>query len=146
MTTSKVSLHKDSCPNCGKKHRILTPEECQDRQMTEANLSSRVVYRLKRDGWKWAHAGRAWVGSGEDGKEVMVTPMSPGWPDLTCAKAGHRLIFLELKREQGVLSPEQVEWLQLLNQSGAKAVVIRPSDLRLGRVDVITRVGSPLDG
>lgn len=131
------------CANCGVKHRSLTAEQCEDRAMSEVDLQKRVIYRLKRDGWKFAHAGRAWVG-GEGDAGHWVTPMSKGWPDLTCAKAGHRLVFLELKREQGEVEPEQLEWLALLNATGARAVVIRPSDLREGRVDAITRQGSPL--
>ena len=74
----------------------------------------------------------------------MVTAMAKGWPDLACVKAGHRIIFMELKKEQGVLEPEQVEWLQLLNTADARAIVVRPSDLRLGRVDEVFRLGSPL--
>lgn len=141
-----VSLRKDSCPNCGKNHRTLTVDDCRDRSMSETKLNDRVIYRLKRDGWRYAHAGRGWVGGDGDGKEIMVTPMSPGWPDLTCAKAGHKLIFIELKAELGEVSTEQLEWLHVLNLAGARAIVIRPSDLRRGIVDHITRVGSPLDG
>jgi hypothetical protein len=37
--------------------------------------------------------------------------MSPGWPDLTLAKEGHHLIFMELKREQGEVDEDQWFWL-----------------------------------
>jgi hypothetical protein len=70
--------------------------------------------------------------------------MSPGWPDLTLAKAGSRLLFIELKREKGEVDEKQVEWLQLLNLTGNVAVVVRPSDLRMGRVNAILNVGKPL--
>lgn len=102
-----------------------------------------MVRRAHKYGWRTAHAGRGWVG-GEGDAPVMVTAMAKGWPDLACVKAGHRIIFMELKKEQGVLEPEQVEWLQLLNCADARAIVVRPSDLRLGRVDEVFRLGSPL--
>ena len=134
----------EKCPNCGVKHRSLTQQQCEDRSMSEKTLQDRVVGRAKRRGWKVAHAGRGFVG-GEDGSEGRwVTPMAPGWPDLTLAKEGHRLIFLELKRELGEVDDEQWAWLRLLNLCGAKAAIIRPSDLREGRVTAILNEGSPL--
>lgn len=135
---------KEPCANCGVRHRSRTAEECQDRQMSERTLQDRVMDRAKRRGWKVAHAGKGWVGGDEEGGGQWVTPMSPGWPDLTLAKDGHRLIFLELKKEEGVVEPEQEEWRRLLNATGNRAVVIRPSDLREKRVNSILDEGSPL--
>ena len=106
--------------------------------MTEKTLQARVVYRAKKYGWKVAHAGKGVTEGG------WVTQMSPGWPDLTCAKAGHKLIFLELKRELGEVSEEQWFWLDLLNLCGARAIIVRPSDLREGRVNTIFAEGSPI--
>lgn len=133
-----------SCPVCGVKHRTKTPEECADERMPEKVLQDRVIDRAKRRGWKVAHAGKGFVGGTEEGGGQFITPMSPGWPDLTLAKAGHRLIFMELKKEKGVVSDEQVDWLQLLNDCGARAIIVRPSDLRSGRVTAILNTGSPL--
>jgi len=129
------------CPHCGKRHRTLTEDQCADRSMSEKTLQARVVDRAKRRGWKVAHAGRAWVGDSETGAGQFVTPMSPGWPDLFLVKPtappGRRAIAIELKREQGEVEPEQWEWLELLNACGIPAVVVRPSDLREGRVNAI---------
>lgn len=133
------------CPHCGVRHRTLTPDQCLDRSMSERSLQDRVVGRAKRRGWKVAHAGKGWVGDAEKGTGTFVTPMSPGWPDLTLAKEGHALIFMELKREQGEVDEEQWFWLRLLNKTGNYAVIIRPSDLREGRVTTILNEGSPLD-
>lgn len=112
--------------------------------MSEKTLQDRVVGRAKRRNWRVAHAGRAWVGGkgGENGQ--FITPMSPGWPDLTLAKEGHRLIFIELKREEGTVEDEQWAWLRLLNSTGNHAVIIKPSDLREGRVTAILNEGAPL--
>ena len=135
---------KQPCENCGVKHRSKTTEDCIDERMSEKVLQDRVVDRAKRRGWKVAHAGKGWVGDAESGSGQFVTPMSPGWPDLTLAKPGHALLFMELKRQTGVLDEKQVEWLQLLNLTGNVAIVVRPSDLRMGRVNAILNGGKPL--
>lgn len=105
--------------------------------MPERTLQDRVVSRARRRGWKVAHAGRGYVGNEETGQ--FITPMAPGWPDLMMFKAGmeHPAMAWELKREQGELSEDQVYWLQLLNDCGIPAIVIKPSDLREGRVNAI---------
>lgn len=130
------------CPNCGVRHRTITYEQCVDRSMSEKTLQSRVVDRAKRRNWKVAHAGRAWVGDRENGQ--FITPMSKGWPDLTLAKEGHALIFLELKTEEGQLDDDQWTWLRLLGLTGNKCAIIRPSDLRDGTVTTILNEGAPL--
>ena len=117
------------CVNCGVKHLHLTADQCADRKMTEATLQARVVYRAKKYGWKIAPAGKGVTEGG------WVTQMSPGWPDLTLAKAGHSLLFFELKRELGEESPEQRAWLDLLNLCGAQACIVRLSNLRGGFVE-----------
>jgi len=143
MTTPKAE--KPICPSCGKQ---ITHREglgwCVDHQMSEKTLQDRVRARAKGRKWRVAHAGRGWVGDLETGEGQWVTQMPDGWPDLTLAKPGHRLIFMELKKEAEEPTPAQVEWLQLLNQCGAKAVVVKPSDLREGRVNAILNTGSPL--
>lgn len=132
------------CPHCGVKHRSLTPDQCLDRKMSERTLQDRIRGRAKTRGWKVAHAGKGIAAFDAAGNPVFVTPMSKGWPDLVLAKAGHRLIFMELKKEQGVVEPEQHEWLDLLNQTGNFAIVVRPSDLREGRVNAVLNQGAPL--
>jgi hypothetical protein len=138
MTTS------EACPHCGRRHRTLTFDMCEDRKMSEKTLQERIKGRAKRRGWEVAHAGKGWVGDKSEGDLRMVTQMAEGWPDLTLAKPGHRLIFMELKREQGEVDDKQWYWLQLLNKTGNRAIVIRPSDLREGRVTAILEEGSPL--
>lgn len=107
--------------------------------MTERTLQDRVVGRAKRRGWTVAHAGKGWVGDQETGKGQFVTPMHPGWPDLFLLnpRARVKAVALELKRELGTVSEEQIAFLVLLNACGIPAVVVRPSDLRAGRVNGI---------
>lgn len=104
--------------------------------MSERTLQKRVIYHAKRRGWVVAHVGRGYVG-GEGGQ--FVTQMTPGWPDLMLFNPNRpvRVIAMELKREQGVIASNQYDWLRLFNECGIPAVVIRPSDLREGRVDAI---------
>lgn len=106
--------------------------------MSERTLQDRVVGRAKTRGWKVAHAGRGIAAFDKQGNPVFVTPMSKGWPDLFMVNSRQgRAMAIELKREDGVVEPEQVEWLQLLNIAGIPAVVIRPSQLRDGTVNAI---------
>lgn len=137
-------MKPDQCPNCGVRHRTLTFDQCVDRSMSEKTLQDRVVGRAKRRNWKVAHAGRGWVGGSESEGGQWVTPMSKGWPDLTLAKEGHKLIFIELKTEEGKVDDEQWFWLRLLNSTGNYAVIVRPSDLREGKVTAILNEGAPL--
>ena len=133
--SAEVSGKAVPCANCGVKHRSLTSEECQDRQMSEETLRSRVTDRAKRRKWVVAHAGRGQVGAAG----FWVTPMFKGWPDLFLMNPDHvpPVIAIELKRELGDLEPEQLDCLDLLNRCGIPAVVVRPSDLRLHRVNAI---------
>jgi hypothetical protein len=126
------------CPHCSKKHRTITPDQCEDRKMSERTLQNRIVGRAKTKGWKIAHAGRGIAAFDSAGRPVFVTPMSKGWPDLFMVRPGYRPLAIELKREQGEVEPEQWEWLQAMNATGCiDAIVIRPSQLRDGTVTAI---------
>jgi hypothetical protein len=127
------------CPHCGVTHRTVTPEQCEDRHMSEHTLQARILSRATRRGWRVAHAGRGWVGNMETGVGQFVTPMAKGWPDLMLLKPGvvYPILVMELKREDGAPDEAQVEWLRLFNDCGVPAMVVRPSDLREGRVNVL---------
>lgn len=51
-----------------------------------------------------------------------------GWPDVVLVR-GKRLLFVELKKETGRLSPAQMEWQDLLLAAGQDHRVIRPSNV-----------------
>lgn len=138
-SASKADLDT-KCANCGVRHRTLTLEECLDRSMSESTLQDRIVGRAKRRGWTVAHAGKGWVGDAEAGTGQFITPMMPGWPDLFLLNPkarGPKAMAFELKREQGEVDEKQWEVIHLLNACGIPTVVIRPSDLREGRVTAI---------
>lgn len=110
--------------------------------MLEGVLQERVRQLLILHGWRHYHTYRS--------------KRSPaGFPD-ECAIRGNRLLFAELKRERGKLSPEQERWRADLRHYGrllADAVrddedglaprfevyVWRPSDLLSGRIEEILR-------
>jgi hypothetical protein len=106
--------------------------------MSEKTLQSRVVDRAKRRGWKIAHAGRGIAAFTAEGDPIFVTPMAKGWPDLFMLhRRTKRSLVIECKREEGEFEEGQLEWLQAMNECGIPAVVVRPSDLREGRVNAI---------
>lgn len=126
-----------NCPHCGVKHRTLTPDECFDRSMSEKTLQNRVVGRAKRAGWDVKHVGKGTVATDAEGRPIIVSS-AKSFPDLFMLhRVQRRALAIELKREQGDFEEGQLEYLQLLNICGIPAVVIRPSDLRLGRVNAI---------
>lgn len=119
----------------------LTPEERLDRAMTEKKLQQRVLYRARRDGWRIMHVpvGGAGRSAADDGPQWRSQGGSgKGFPDLVLARPPV-LLFVELKRELGILSPEQEEWLAALDACGQRVYVWRPSDLRLGAIDGILK-------
>ena len=132
-----AAVAREFCAFHGVTHRDVTPEQCKDRQMTEDNLKSRITARAKTRGWKVAHAGKGIAAFDKTGNPIFVTPMAKGWPDLFMLHPKYGALAMELKTEQGEVSSEQYEWLNAFIEAGIPAVIIRPSDLREGRVNVI---------
>lgn len=59
---------------------------------------------------------------------------SPGFPDCVFVR-GDRIVFAELKGEQGKLTTAQHEWLTRLRAAGAEVYLWKPSDwLEIRRV------------
>lgn len=76
-------------------------------QQTEAQFEQAVVEYAKLAGWKAFHP-------------FDSRRSEPGFPDLTLVR-GDRLVFAELKAEQGRLSNAQVNWMHALDlASGAR--------------------------
>lgn len=89
----------------------------------EDHFQQQVVELAHYTGWKIAHFRHArtkygWTTpAGVDGK---------GWPDLVLVR--DRILFRELKRDGGKLSPEQLQWLLDLEAAGQDARVWTPAD------------------
>jgi hypothetical protein len=90
--------------------------------MTEAELRAIVVGMAHRRGWR--------VFSLPAAKTRRPVKDASGYPDLTLAR-DRRVVWIELKQDDGVLSPVQMEWLRALPD----AWVLRPQDLDNGRVE-----------
>lgn len=78
--------------------------------MKESKLEERLVRGVKRLG------GRAYK---------FVSPGNVGVPDRMIVLPGGRIIFVELKTDQGALSPVQRYQIRQLQQLGATVWVVR---------------------
>lgn len=85
------------------------------RHMTEDELLLAITEAATLLGWRWHHFRRS-----DKGIQMGHT----GFPDLVLAKGG-RVLFLELKAQEGHVTSEQLRWLQALPD----ALVVRPWDL-----------------
>lgn len=129
------------CPSCLKRVRHRQGVDwCRDMEMSERTLQNRIIARARKRGWTVAHAGKAWVGDVEAGEGQMITPMLPGWPDLFLLNPkckAYQAFAIECKAQRGELRDDQKVVLALLNACGIPAVVVKPSDLREGRVNAL---------
>lgn len=91
---------------------------------SEAQFQKALLEAAELHGWKHCHIRRATVRQGR-----IATPTSvPGWPDLVLWRPGKGgVLFAELKRADGVVSPAQRKLLASLASAGANVCVWRPS-------------------
>jgi len=100
----------------------LTEQEKALRLIKEREWQNHVMKIASDLGWLYYHA--------PDNKPIngRIQNITAGFPDLVLVKAP-RIIYVELKRETGKLSPMQEKWLYLLRACGQEAHVWRPSNL-----------------
>lgn len=98
--------------------------------MTEAELQRSILDLAALYGWLVYHARPGMMRSGK-----WATPLmgNPGYPDLTLATPG-RTIYAELKGYDargrlGQLTPEQWEWLYVLQHGPCEAYLWAPDDM-----------------
>lgn len=98
----------------------LSPAERALRDISEAHLLGDVRAEATRLGWLLYHP--------------VVSQMSErGWPDCTLIRDG-RVIFAELKRENGRTTPAQDRWLDSLAGAGCEVYLWKPSDFMSGEI------------
>jgi hypothetical protein len=109
----------------------LTNEQVLLRSITEAAWQRQVQGMLSLLGWEYFHAAdNRPVTTGAGRKYVQA--IRRGWPDLVAFHDGQgRRIALELKREVGPVTREQVDWLRRLRRHGFETGVFRPSHAEL---------------
>lgn len=105
--------------------------------MKESDFASWLEELLDLYGYYWVHFRPARVQRG--GQEIYETPFTghKGFPDYVMVRNG-RLIFAEIKSEKGRVSPEQQEWidvLNLLNRKRLRMNMMSPVEVYLWRPD-----------
>jgi len=100
--------------------RRITPVDKDIRLVKEREWQNLVIQLATARGWKHYHP--------PDNKPVngRIQKVVAGFPDLVLVRQG-RMVFAELKREKGILSPEQVEWITQIRACKIEAYVWRPS-------------------
>lgn len=85
---------------------------------TESEWQRFVTDYAESLGWDWMHVGRVGKYQANGAKGTL----GEGWPDLVLVK-GHRVLFVELKAQDGKLTVQQRRVLDILGGD-----VWRPSD------------------
>lgn len=103
--------------------------------LTEKEWQAQVTQLAKQTGWRGAY------------HTYDSRRSSSGFPDLVLVR--DRVVYLELKREKGKLSPAQRDWIGWLLSAGAEVYVVRPRDLEalgaiLGSAKVLRTSPLPL--
>jgi predicted type IV restriction endonuclease len=100
----------------------LTEEDKYFREFSEAQWQALVIRIAMYAGWKHYHPPDNRPNKNGKVQQNIVA----GFPDLVLVK-NERLIFAELKKETGILSAAQKDWLSRLEKTGAEVYVWRPS-------------------
>lgn len=91
----------------------------------ERPFQDEVVRTARALGWRAVHFADARLRSGQ--RAVAVEYDARGWPDLVLVR--ERVVFAELKVENGIVSAAQGEWLERLRRAGAETYVWRPAGM-----------------
>lgn len=81
--------------------------------ITEKQFESQIRDLAKTFGWFYYHTWRS-----------IHSPA--GFPD--CVFVRERVVYAELKKEDGQPTPEQYEWLVALTEAGEEVYLWRPGD------------------
>jgi len=121
-------------------HR-LSAQDVADRRVTEEALQRGILELASWLGWHAVH-WRPLQNRRGRWQVPFEGSLGRGWPDLTLVQpVWRRLVFAEVKRQLGIVSPEQIRVLELLGELAGDepaiggppliAVAIwRPSDFR----------------
>ena len=91
--------------------------------VNEAGLSRSVTELLTLRGWMWHHQR---PGQTSGGRWNRGTEGNSGFPDIVAVRHG-RVVFIELKAQNGQVSPEQTAWHNALRIADVDAFIWRPS-------------------
>lgn len=100
----------------------LTDRDRALRSITEREWQKTAEQMLTANGWRFYHAP-----DNRPGRNGAIQNIKAGFPDLIAVR-GTRQLAIELKRETGRATPEQLSWLDDFEAVGAEVYVWRPSD------------------
>lgn len=93
-------------------------------EIPEAEWQKSVIDLARLFGWRIAHFRPAQT---TKGWRTPVAADGAGWPDLFLVR--ERCLAIELKREKGKLTDDQIVWLTALRNAGIETYVIQPRHL-----------------
>ncbi len=101
--------------------------------LSERDFQRQVTDLATMLGWQWVHFRPAQTSRGW--RTPVSGSLGAGWCDLVLVRVrDRRIVFVELKRETGIVSPEQQGVLRTLADAGQEVRVWRPSDMDSGEV------------
>ena len=96
-------------------------------EISEAEFQKAVIQLAKLHGWRVMHTQPAQI---RPGKWITPNTGNQGFPDLVMSHPYRGTIFVELKKDKGVVSELQWDWINSLEDSGEEVHVWRPKDLQ----------------
>jgi hypothetical protein len=93
------------------------------KHLTEAEFQAQVVELARVMRWRTMHVRRS-IGKG---RRWTTATSVVGWPDLTLWRPG-QFLMVELKTDDGPVTPEQMDLLVSLHAAGIDARIWRPRD------------------
>lgn len=107
----------------------LTDRQRYERSLPERDLMASFMEAARLQGWRAMHVNDSRRMVTRGGHQVLVGDSDcKGWPDLFLAhpRSG-RLLAVEVKKELGRLTEEQLSWLSDLGACDVETFVLRPS-------------------
>lgn len=95
-------------------------------EQTEEEFQSQIIHLAKLYGWRTAHFRASLNRRGK--WQTAVQGDGKGFPDLVLVR--DRVIWVELKKEDGATTPDQEAWISALLASGQIVYIWRPSMLK----------------
>jgi len=95
---------------------------------SESDLLATVIEMAHALGWRVHHVYDSRINPRAPRRSGRERYTDPGFPDLVLCRPP-RLLFVELKRDDGRLRAGQVDWLDALEDCGVETMVVRPADL-----------------
>jgi hypothetical protein len=105
-----------------------------ERTISEKELQKVVIKHAKERGWRTAHFGNSVkIVRRKDGYKTIPDKNATGFPDLIIVRPP-RVMAIELKGKSGILTDEQMRWLEDLDDCNIEVAIWRPNDWDSGTI------------